>query len=339
MGFVGKVAALATMVALGLSHPASAEELTKVTMVGSGSGMVHMSIFLAEELGFFKEQGIDFESVDIPGGATAAAAVLSGDAQIMNGSPTNVINAQEHGQDLTCFGSNFVQFANGYVIQGDVAKKLGLTDATPVEDRLKALKGLTIGVTAAGSNSDQLVRYLAKNVGLDPDKDMTIVPVGAANVMLAAFAQHRIDAFTVSSPTAETAVANNGAYMLLNLANGEFKPLDGYLLGCLVARQAWLKDNPKLAVGMLKAMSKAANLIRTDPEGTKAAIAKDYKGVDPAIFAAAYETNRYGFPASPRVTPESIEENYDFIEQSTGKRPTLDPAKVYTNDYVDQAGL
>ena len=123
----------------------------------------------------------------------------------MSARPSSALHAREHGAPVTVFGAVMTQYSSNIAVRRDWAKKFGVTENSPYKDKLKALKGITIGITSAGSGTDQLVRFLAKQAGLRPDRDMTITALGSGQAMLAAFSQNRIQAFSHSAPDAEEA--------------------------------------------------------------------------------------------------------------------------------------
>src|SRR5206468_3251632 len=77
------------------------------------------------------------------------------------------------------------QLAGVYPFVLEVAAKI-----TSIAD----LKGKKIGVSSVGSSSDIATRAALKKLGLDPDKDVTIVPVGSAAQRTAAMLSGAIDA-------------------------------------------------------------------------------------------------------------------------------------------------
>ena len=56
----------------------------------------------------------------------------------------------------------------------------------PLKDRLQAMKGLRIGITTPGATSDLFMRFLFRSVGMDPDHDLEIVPLGGVSIQVAA---------------------------------------------------------------------------------------------------------------------------------------------------------
>jgi NitT/TauT family transport system substrate-binding protein len=64
------------------------------------------------------------------------------------------------------------------VVRNDVLARLGVTPRSPLEARLKALRGLTFGITRPGAPTQLFPQYLLRKAGYDPEKDATFVQVG-----------------------------------------------------------------------------------------------------------------------------------------------------------------
>src|SRR3546814_19969781 len=125
----------------------------------------------AEGRVYFYEQNFDGMITSTGGGSKALAAVFGGDADIYVGAISSAFRAREKGTDVITFGTSMTQFGSNFVISGDWAKKHGITAASSYADKQKALKGIKVGVTSPGSGTDQAVRFLAKEAGLDPEQD------------------------------------------------------------------------------------------------------------------------------------------------------------------------
>lgn len=327
---------LSAAVALAAVTSAQAEN-KKLTIAQASEGMIYTPIYVARGMGYFAEEGIDAEVVVLHGGSQATAALISGDADVQIGDPTTAITARQKGADLILIGAALQQFGSNLVIQGEIADNLGLTEATSVEDRIKALKGLTIGITAPGGTPDKLIRNMIASVGMDADRDVTLVPLGSAGPMLAAFAQKRIDAFILSSPTSDIAVMKNGAKMLVNLSAGEYAALNGFPQLTLVALEGWTEANPDLATGYVKAVGRAEELIANDPAAASAAMREFFPDIEQDVFDAAFASNAGSFAPNPRLTDEAVQHIFDFME-SGGTKVTLPISEVYTNVFVEAAG-
>src|SRR3546814_10006490 len=115
---------------------------------------------------------------------------------------------------MTKFGSILVISVYG-------ENKHSITAASAYAEKQKAMNGIKVGVTSPGSGTDQAVRFLAKEAGLDPDRDITIVSLGTGDAMTAALIQGRIDGFTHSAPVGEKVVKDHGGVMLFNKRSEE----------------------------------------------------------------------------------------------------------------------
>ena len=266
LAFAGLLACVAT---LGASPLQPAHAADRVNVVMSSFGFLYLPVLTAEQLGYFDEEGIDAAITATQGGSKALAAVTGGDADIYVGATSSALRARDNGAPVIVFGADMTQYASNIAVRGDWAKKHGITETSSYQDKLKTLKGITVGVTSAGSGTDQLVRFLAKEAGLRADRDMTITALGSGQAMIAAFSQNRIQAFTHSAPAAEEAVKNHDGVMLFNFSQGEVKSLDGFLYISLIAREDWLNGHKDLAVRFLRAVQRSLDVpwdrLRTCP--------------------------------------------------------------------------
>ena len=246
------------------------------------------------------------------------------------------IQTQAAGKKVRAFAALVTQVATQLVIQGEIASKAGITESSPLADRLKLVKGLQIGITGPGSSTDTFLRFLVQSAGFTPDRDVTILPVGAAAPMLASFSRKRIDGFVLSSPTAEQAKLELGGMTLVDLGKGEFEPLRGYLYNCLAARQDWLEKNGDKARRIVRAIAAAERLIHEKPDEARAAAKPFFGKLDSRVYEAAFRQNAPTYPASPRIDPVGVERNLAFIAATEGKRPDVRVEELYTNAFVEK---
>ncbi|MBN9453922.1 MAG: ABC transporter substrate-binding protein [Bosea sp.] len=300
-------------------------------------GFLYLPIYIARAKGFFEQEGINADVVVFKGGAAALSAVISNGSDVYIGVPAIGMNAIAQGQPVKMFASVMTEYASNIVIRGDVAKKLGLTDKSPVEQRLAALKGLTIGITGPGAAPDLLLRHIAKTMKWNPDRDFEMTPLGSGPNMLAAFSQKRIDGYCLSSPTSTTGVVKYDGYQLLNLSAGEYAPLKGFLYISLIAKDPWLAANPDRSARIVRALWRGQKLLRENPAAAKEAVRGFFKGTEPAIFDAAWDENLPAFPGAPQIAADAIKANLDFIAEMEGKKLALDPMQTFTNAYADAA--
>lgn len=330
---------LAPILALTVGHSqASAED--KIDVALGSFGYLYVSVMVADTLGYFKEEGLDPDIQNVTSGTKAVMAVVSGSSQFTVTAPQSAFRARGEGTDLVLVGSAITQLASNVVISKAWAEKNGITDASSYEDRLKALKGSTIGITTAGSGTDQVVRFLAKQAGINADKDMTITPLGGSTAMLPAFSRGEIDGFTTSPPVPETAVDQFGGVKLFDLVGGKVKELDGFLYQGVVVREELLKSNPDMVVRFLVAIQKSLNAIR-DPalslKARDAVHAKYHAETDKALYDRIWQDFQSAFPKDITVTEDQVVRVTDFIAQFEKPIPPEAIKTGWTNQYAEEA--
>jgi NitT/TauT family transport system substrate-binding protein len=290
------------------------KDLEHIVWTQSTHGFLYSPVYIAKDKGFFEQEGLDVEVVITGGGSKVMAAVIGGSAQVGATALSSAMDATKKGQAVLSFGALMNQYASNLVIKADIAKQKGISESSSLDDKIKALKGLKIGITSPGSGSDKLVRVLLKKVGIDPDQDVQLVPIGENSAMVTAFKQNKIDAFALSSPTSEVAVAGGKGMYLINLSKGEVPELNGITYISLVAKKDSLEKNPELYKKIYRAVSKAEEFIEKDKAGAKEVLKKNLSDTDAAIFDQAFDNNYDAIAKSPKISKEAFEKNYMFSE-------------------------
>lgn len=335
--------AAAVLVGASAAAPAvNAQDNEEVIFAMPSVGMLYLPVYAAEAMGYFAEEGLEADiRVFKAGGAAAMASVISGDTHVYPGTPAAAMRAVQQGTDVTIFAALMTQYASNVVIQGDIAEERGITEDSFLDDRMKALEGLNIGVTGAGSGTHQLALYLLEEAGLDPDSDATVVFVGGSREILASFELGRIDAFILSNPTSDTAIKDHGGVLLFDMAAGAVPDLDGYLYITLNANKSWLEEDPERATGIVRAIQKAQQAMH-DPEETAAVRDAVYTAYfdqfDQELFNAAWERVVPAYPTSAEVSADDLKRAIAFLNKFSNRQfeETLAEQSM-TNAYVERA--
>src|SRR5690606_681967 len=170
-------------------HAQAKPEKSKVTIaVGGKAAFYYLPLTIAEQLGYFEEQGLKVEILDFAGGSAALRAVVGGSADVVSGAYEHTINLQANNQYFTAF-----------VLQGR-APAISLGVSTKAKYSSPAdMKGMKIGVSAPGSSTNMMANYFLAQHGMKPS-EVSFVGVGTGNAAIAAIEAGQIDALSNVDP-------------------------------------------------------------------------------------------------------------------------------------------
>lgn len=227
---------------------------------GANSGL-----WTAFEAGYFAEEGLDVELVNIPSSNRSIAALLAKDVQIGWADAGNLIDAIVQGGDVRAIQA--------------VTNRLVFSVMTKPEIRSPSdLKGKRIGITSRGSSTHTAGVQALKVWGLT-ERDVSFVPLQEVPNILAGLIAGQLDAGVVSPPTNTRAKAA-GFSELINLA------VDGpnYPSVLVAATGEWVAANGDVVKRFIKAYSRGVSRFRTDKAFGTQAINKYLKLTDQAVL-------------------------------------------------------
>ncbi|HEY6912300.1 MAG TPA: ABC transporter substrate-binding protein [Myxococcales bacterium] len=331
--FIRVAAVLAVAVPLPSRAAGKPEHPHVKLAVGGRSLFYYLPLTLADRLGYFKDEGLEVEIADFPGGAKALQALVGGSADVVSG-------AFEHVVDMHAKGIRIQEF----VMQDDYSGiVLGLSKAKAAAWKSpKDLRGLKIGVTAPGSSTNIFVNALLARDGLPPDA-VSIIGVGASAGAVAAMQKGQIDGISNLDPVI-TRLERSGdivAVVDTRTAKGMKDVYGGaYAAGCLYAHTEFLRANPNTAAALARAMVRALRwLSKASTDQVVATVPPEYYGDDKETYRAGFEKNRAGYSADGRNSLEAARHVYAILEafEPEVKGKKLDLAATFDNRYVEAA--
>jgi NitT/TauT family transport system substrate-binding protein len=328
--FIGAAAALAAPALL----RAQSLEKPKVTIAVGGKNLLYyLPLTIAEQLGYFKQEGLDLTIVDFAGGARALQAVVGGSADVVSGAFEHTVNMQFKGQPMRAF-----------VLQGRAPMiVLGVNPKTmPNYKTVADLKGKKVGVTAPGSSTNVMVNFILAKAGLKPS-DVSIVGVGAGNGAVAAMRSGQIDAISNLDPVI-TLLARSGDLKIVadtRIVAESDKVFGGPMpAGCLYAPQPFIDKNPNTAQALTNAMVRANKWIQAaGPSEVIKTVPESYLLGDRAVYIDAFLAAKGALSPDgmiPDAGPETAFRALASIDAEIAKAK-LDLKAVYTNDFVKKA--
>jgi NitT/TauT family transport system substrate-binding protein len=269
-----------------------------------------LPIYLTQDKGFFKDEGLDVLVVMFNAGATNLQAVIGGDVQIMAGGVPETVLARAGGVDI----KNFWAISNLMPFQIYGSPKL---------KSLKDGKGKKFAISRFGSLSEFLTRSALRQSGVDP-KDVTMLQIGATPARFTTLATGIVDATILWFPVTERAKAM-GMNKLFDLK--DLYP--NWTNVGFVARETWLAKEKDQAVKFLRAYQKGVKHTRENRDDGIRTLRK-YVGLDAGEAAAGYDEYRDSFPLDGRILDAGITATVEQ-EIETGRLK----GKISLNEMVD----
>lgn len=237
-------------------------------------------LYVAVEEGYFSDEGLEVDIVELESGQAGVSAVVSGTAQFADIGLDDLSVLTGQGEDSLVMTYNLVNRVTlTLVMDSDLATELGVSRDSSIEERFAALDGLTLGVTSPGAATDKYMRYYLRQAGLDPDRDANIVAIGGGGSLLAALESGQIDAYHLSPPTPYIAEAEGFGTILIDGPDGDVPLFADFAYTGFATNKAWAQENPEAAEGFMTALSRGMEFVANDPAAA-AEMIQSYLGTD-----------------------------------------------------------
>jgi NitT/TauT family transport system substrate-binding protein len=277
-----------------------------------------LPIYLTQDKGFFKDEGLDVLVVMFNAGATNLQAMIGGDVQIMEGGVPETVLARAGGADI----KNFWAISNVMPFQMYGSAKL---------KSLEQSKGKKFAISRFGSLSEFLTRSALKHSGVDP-KDVTMLQIGATPARFTTLASGIVDATILWFPVTERAKAA-GMNKLFDLK--DLYP--NWTNVGFIARESWLAKEKEQTTKFLRAYQRGVRYTRENRDDGIRTLRK-YVGLNAAEAAAGYDEYRESFPLDGRILDAGIVATVEQ-EIETGRLKSKIPvSEMIDNSFINSLG-
>ncbi len=296
-----KLGVLVIACALLLGRSAPAEELKRI-YYGTTASPAHLPVWVAKDAGLFARYGLNVEPVQIRGGSLIALVIITGDLPISGVGAESVVAARAAGGDVVLLACP---------IDADPVYLIARPEIKSAVD----LKGQGSAVTRYGSTTHFYLRAALKHVGLDPDRDLTILQLGAGPEMVAALEAGRIQAAALTTRYA-IPFLDRGWPVLVDLSKTDLV----YPSSCVTSSRAFIRAEPKTTEDFLRAYVAGIHLIRNDRQFAEKSFSKWLREKDSAIVKRSVAAYAPLFKRAPFVPDKGIE---NVVKDLVRKRPEL----------------
>jgi len=321
------------VIAFSLAMSAQAQTQLRVTI--PVVGMNFLPLLVAADKGIFAKENLSVEIIPTSGDGPDIDALIAGSAQFTISTPNRLLTSYEQGKPLLAILNIANRNAIDCVMNKDTADRLRITENTPLDQKLKSLKGLKAGGTRPGAFTYLVLVDYAKRAGLVPQQDVQILGVGGGQSMISALENGSIDVACNTSPTTDIMVKRGKAIMFTHNSLGKDPAYENFLFELLYVRPDYAKQNPQIVQAVVRSLLTAIADIRDTPASSQLPLLRQrFSGVDDDVLVKALETMKPMFPRDGRVTPESLEKATKFLIDSGAIKNGAPWKDVATYDYL-----
>ena len=273
------------------------------------------SLWVAQEGGYFKREGLDIELLYIGGGSLLIQSMISGDVPFAYGPSVPVINASLRGADLVLIGNTGNSLVFSIMSRPEIKQPANLN-------------GKKVGVTRLGGSTDWALDAALKQWGLER-REITVIQTGGMPEGLAGLMAGVFDA-VVLSPPSNFRAAKAGMHELVDV--GQLKIV--FPNTPISTTRSFIKGNRDTALRFMRGFSQGLNRLRNDKEFSMKVLSKYTKVTDTETLAQLHQSYgvRYSGDRIPYVRPEGVAE---ILKRTPGK----EAREAKAGDFVDNSLL
>lgn len=290
----------------------------RVRIGWAGASPANSPIWVVQERGFLKKQGLMPEIISITASPTALQALLAGELDVIVTSVTTLVSSRLAGADTV-------------MILGMVPTFVDHIITLPNITNIEQLKGKVGGVNRLGSTSDLGLRLALRKKSLDPEKDLKIIPTGGNPERLAALSRGIVQ-FTIMPEPFVREAEKLGFRDFLDIGSLKIP----FWWNAVLTRETIVKTKRPMLLKFARGMTEAIHYIKTEKEGSKAIFSRNLRLTDPEGLERAYRTYEGVFPEAPYPTPDGVKTMLDDLAPRSPKAAKADPKSFVDMSLVQE---
>lgn len=291
------------------------------------SGAVFYPLFVAQENGYFEEEGIRVTVEPVDGSGATIQQLSAGQAQVAVPSPGPFMQAVARGEDLRSVYTLYQ--SNVFSVQ---------VPADSQVQSLADLEGMTVGVGALDGGETPFVKAALKEAAGLEEGDYELLAVGDGGQAAVALNRGDVDAY--ASAFVDVAIMKLRGVELRNILPEEFQ---NFFDTVFVFESDFVEENPNVIEGFGRAIAKGTVWGLDDATGVVEITSRFFpeEAEDKAFTQALVEetSTLYELPdeADGRwgySVPEFVERYMNFlVEQGELEEPV--DTDIFSNEHVD----
>lgn len=292
-------------------------QIKKLNLAYTATSPYQAVLIITKEAGFLKKHGLDVSLIFTPGGSLGFQAMMGGDVAMVLADGSAAVAGSLAGADIVIIASLLDTFPYSLV-------------SLPEIKTVDQLKGGKIAVSRFGSATDLGVRMSLAKVGLNADKDVTLLQIGAQTARVAALQSKNVQATIITPPFTLTA-RKMGYNTLIDMAQLNIP----FQLTALVASRAYIKSQRDTVMSVIQALAEGIHFYKTEKEPSIRIMSKYLQTTDREALEETYrEIALKIVPEKPYPTLPGIQTILDELATRVPKAKSSKPEEFVDASFV-----
>jgi len=293
----------------------AAAQLRKLNIAYTATSPYQAALIIAQQTGMFKKHGLDPSLILTAGGSLGFQAMMGGDVAMVLADGSAAVTSNLAGADVVIIASLLNTFPYSLI-------------SVPEIKKVDQLVGGKVAISRFGSATDLSVRMSLARVGLNPDKDVTILQIGTQTSRFAALQTKNVQATIITPPFTLTA-RKLGYNTLIDMAQLNIP----FELTALLTRKSFIKAQRDTVASVVAALADAVHFYKREKEPTIKILSKYLQTTDREALEETYkEIALKVLPEKPYPTLPGIQ---TILDELAPKNPKAKNSKP--EDFVDMS--
>ena len=301
--------------------------------VGGKSTFYYLPLTIADQLGYFRSEGVDVEITDHAGGSRALQSAMSGGADVVSGAYEHTIHLQSRNH----LYQSFVLLGRAPQIAMGVSVR-----AVPHYRSVADLRGRKIGVSSPGSSTNMVANLVLTRAGLKTS-DVDFVGVGTSSEALIALRTGQIDAMSNTDPVMTMLERQSEVKIISDTRTlkGTLDVFGGPMpAACFYTHGEFVQKNPNTCQALANAIVHALKWLQTaGPSDIIKTVPEGYLLGDRALYLASFNKVREAIALDGIMSDEGPRTALKALTSFDPniKADRIELAKTYTNEFERRA--
>jgi NitT/TauT family transport system substrate-binding protein len=274
------------------------------------------AVWIAKEAGYLAAESLDVELIRVGGSTRIVASMLGGSAPIIHAGASASMAATIAGSDSVIIGCMSTKSPFHLIARPEI-KQPG------------DLKGKRAAISAFGATSDFLVRLGLRRFGLEPGKDVALLPAGGDSEVFAALQAGSVQVAALSYPAYIHALKMD-MKELVNFSEIGFEAVNA----ALVSTRSYIAQNRDPSTRFVRALIRGMQRYGSDKEFSKKVLSKYLRTTDNEVLEASWKDVAPNLLKVPRPSAKAIQ--FIIDGQFKDKNPLIKPEMFVDTSIIDQ---